>query len=375
MTNNETAANAVVEVELVRNTDEELELAVRHVEAHAAFAHELWLEGRDRDELCPDAHADYFCSGSNLPGEIEGLAAAAENVGVAAPEVSEAAEQALVNLAGMLTKVFVDSGAFSEVGFGPQGPFVKEPITAEKWAERLGLYLRLAPVLRHQLYVVAPDQVAFQRETLERLQRYAGEMRIVRSHRANVIVPVQKGELPMAVFFDRARELLGFEPIAGVPMKKDATSVEELRAFVAAAQPRAVHLLGIGPDSRGFSAAVAAIREAAPNTRIFCDSVAIRRMVGRTNGKGKGPRRMTAAQDRVRAAKPGASSREVKREAARAVFMDDGARRVREGKAAGWYDAELFGSWEESQAWDAAGEAERDAWIPWDERARALPAA
>jgi hypothetical protein len=350
---------------MVPENKDELARAVALVEADAQDAHALYLEGRERDAgfMCPDAHADYFCSGSNLAGEIEGLAAAAENVGVAANEVGEEAEQALLDLAGLTTKVFVDSGAFSEVGFGPQGPYVQEPITAEEWTERLGLYLRLAPVLRHQLYVVAPDMVAFQQETLERLAFYADTMRQVRATRANVIVPVQKGALPMAEFFRLAQQILGFQPIAGVPMKKDATSVEELRNFVAAAQPRAVHLLGLGPGSHGFEAAVAAIAEASPGTRIFCDSVALRRMVGRTNGKGGGPRRLTAAQDAVRAAQPGASSRTVKREAARRVFLSDADARVREEKADGWYDSELFSSWEESQRWEAATEAERDAWV------------
>ena len=49
-----------------------------------------------------------------------------------------------------------------------------------------------------------------------------------------------------------------------------------------------MHLLGLGPESPRFAAAVEAIRSGAPLVEVFCDSVKLKRLVGRTNGRGGG---------------------------------------------------------------------------------------
>lgn len=256
---------------------------------------------------------NYFVSGANHAGEIRGLVATGWNVGVAAPEVGQAAEAELKSLAGSDTKVFVDSGAFGEITFERGYPEVKKPITDAMWMVIFGLYLRLARVLGAQLYVVAPDKVAFQADTLARLREYAHVVKALRALGANIIVPVQKGKLSMAEFAVQAMAILGVgvgDVIWGIPSKKDATSVEDLMGFakwlnsVAAGCETKIHLLGLGIMAKDrYDGRVHAIRAASPRTVVFSDSVRITAMVGRCRRPDgtERPRKLTAALDAAKA--------------------------------------------------------------------------
>ena len=276
----------------------------------------------DKTSRTQKKEANYFVSGSNHAGEIRGLSLAGLNVGVAAPELNAAAERELGRLAGTGLKVFVDSGAFGEITFENGRPEVKREITGAEWTKRLATYERLARVLGGQLYVVAPDMVAFQAETLERLAKYADSIRAIKALGANVIVPVQKGALSMSEFAARATAILGTsEVIWGVPMKKDATSVAELASFTSSLTAGArVHLLGIGPSSgKRYDAAMAAIPA---GVEAFSDSVRITALVGRgelrVNGERSAPRPLTAATDAIKATGKARNANEWK---AAAVFV------------------------------------------------------
>lgn len=267
--------------------------------------------------------ASHFSSGVNAPGEVRGLAAVGCDIGITATEVRaglvDELEKALSRAASV--RLFVDSGAFSEVAFGPNGREVVDPISDEEWSARLGFYRELAETLpASNLYLVAPDAVGDQDETLVRLSTYAKEVRALAKAGANVIVPVQKGSRSMASFFRLARSILGgIDFVVGVPMKKDATSLEDL-AKLAAELPRdaRIHLLGLGPDSNRYEDALEAIRSGCPKARVTSDSVTIRRLVGRTNGRGGGPRALTLAQDKAR--RVTSDPVEVKARAIREVF-------------------------------------------------------
>jgi len=266
---------------------------------------------------------DYFASGSNHEGEIRGFHRLGINPGVAADRLNDRNVHELKQLAGTGRKVFVDSGAFGEIDFnvpkkGQKGPprpdlpigapFVVKPITDDEWQKRLGRYHELAQVLGGQMYAVAPDKVAHQSETLERLARYAPQVREIAKLGAHVMVPMQKGQLAMPDFAQVAAKRLGMKPDAliwAIPMKKDATTLDELEDFVREAKPGRVHLLGVGPDSKAYPAIRAMFDRVAPGTALTLDSVKITAAVGRDgttpDGKPKA-RALTAAQDRVREA-------------------------------------------------------------------------
>jgi hypothetical protein len=307
----------------------------------------------DFDALFP-GEADYFVSGSNHEGEILGLCYSGYNVGVSACEVGAAAVAELERSAGTLTKFFVDSGAFGEVEFTAEGPRVKKAITDREWLKRLALYERLASSLGEQLYCVAPDMVAFQAQTLARLERYAPQVRRLLELGANVIVPVQKGELSMADFAERAAAILGTdEVIWGIPSKKDATSLADLTAFAEylheKGKPTRLHLLGLGPSSPRFLTAYSAVVCTSPWTRVFSDSVRITALVGRgvtrKNGTRTPPRPLTKATDDV-IAEAAAQGRQLpvaekKQRALGRVFNAASRSQVQEARRMGWFDPEL----------------------------------
>lgn len=234
--------------------------------------------------MLPVAPSAYFASGSNRPGEIAALSKVGADIGVAAPTVSPAAEKELHALAGSDVLVFIDSGAFSEVKFGPDGVEIVKPITDADWRKRLGMYERLATTLGSSLYCVAPDQVGSQTVTLERLARYREEVRRIYALGARVLVAVQKGELSQAEFAAKVDAVLGFDGwVPALPCKKAATTADEVAAFVRDRKPRHVHLLGLGITNRQVIDYVTPF--AGTSSSVSLDSCWIAANVGRNKRK------------------------------------------------------------------------------------------
>jgi len=244
----------------------------------------------------------YFASGSNNAGEILGFAQSGMNVGVAVPEiykntpVHKASQTALKDLEGTGTKVFVDSGAFAEVGFKKGVPYVKEAITDTEWKKRLGMYVELAEVLGNQIYLVAPDKIASQSETLERLKKYLPILDPVfnrsKSARPNLIVPIPQGEIPLIEVDKRIRQIIGrSDYIRGIPMKNNATTLPQLVEFVkqlykdkSVPKPIQLHILGKGrvsgpPDWSNHIRPE--LEKIDPNMEVSLDSVRLRSITGR----------------------------------------------------------------------------------------------
>jgi hypothetical protein len=246
------------------------------VAALVALAASAWsFPALARPEL-PVEPVATFASGSNHAGEIRGWAALGHDVGVAAPELSEAAIVELEALAGSDVAVFVDSGAFSEVAFGPSGPRVVKAITDDEWRQRLGVYKRLGAALGSQLHVVAPDRVGDQQVTLERLERYADDLRELGAMGVHILVPVQRGAMSQADFMRAAEETLLIDAVPALPCKKAATSVEELAAFCSDYGPHRMHLLGLGARGARTRHYLAAVDQGAPGAQVTIDSCVIR---------------------------------------------------------------------------------------------------
>lgn len=242
------------------------------------------------DMASPLDRALYFPSGSNLPGEIAGFREGGWNVGVSASEILQRQRSNHTQGDGLHElklyaetdlKVFVDSGAFSEIAFGPGGPTVVDEITDEQWRERLEMYIELGILLHGQLYAVAPDRVGDQEVTLQRLETYREYVHALRCLGVKVIVPIQKGARSLSEFDAAVSELLSWDGyIRGLPMKKAATTTQELDTFLAETQTKEVHLLGLGLKSRRATEVADVL--ARHGVVATYDSVLIRAHVGRT---------------------------------------------------------------------------------------------
>ena len=239
----------------------------------------------------PVTPAAYFLSGSNRPAEIAGLAKVGADIGATVTELGEPSLRELENLAGSDVLVFLDSGAFSEVAFGPSGVEVVKPITDLDWLRTLAVYERLAHELNGQLWAVAPDMVGSQEETLRRLWRYTPQLRQLLDLGARVLVGVQKGDRTQAAFSRQVDELLGQRWIPALPCKKAATTPGELSSYLEERQPRHCHLLGLGVNNRQVMDYVAPF--AGTSTSLSMDSCWLTANVGRKPKR----RRYTLAND------------------------------------------------------------------------------
>ena len=247
----------------------------------------------------------FFASGTNHSGEIRALSLVpGANVGVVAENVTDdcpLAKNELDRFALTGRKVFIDSGAFTEVKFTSSGPIVARPLTDDHWRNVFAVYANAALLHGANAYVVAPDKVGFQADSLDRLATYADEVRDLFALGATILVPIQKGELSMAECYRRSASILnagepdgGTEFTPAIPMKKDATSLSDLAAFVREIQPASIHLLGIAPDTVRGQKAIDVVRASSPATAISCDACLTRRWVGQSNGRGGKPRKLTA---------------------------------------------------------------------------------
>jgi hypothetical protein len=215
---------------------------------------------------------------------------------VAVPHLSEKSLAELMAVAGSEVQVFVDSGAFSEVKFGPEGCTVVKPMGDAEWQNVLGIYERLGVALGDQLYIVAPDRVGCQQTSLERLERYADRVRNLRKIGVQILVPVQKGDLTQVEFAEMVDQVLGFSDwLPALPCKKAATTAAEVAAFVEGRNPEHVHLLGLGIRSRQLDAYLAPFANS--RASVSLDSCWITANVGLTNGPKGGARRLTKARE------------------------------------------------------------------------------
>jgi len=258
----------------------------------------------------------YFLSGTHAPGEIRGFSEAGSHIGTTVPNCTASCVREYKKLKGTDTKVFVDSGAFSEVArSGP--PVVVKPMTDSDWKKVFALYKKLAP-LGDNLYVVAPDQIGNQDVSLERLSRYLGDLVDLAERGVNIIVPVQKGrskddtlEEYDATAFGIIDDYLSFtQPmnyrvkelkkkfIHGIPSNKGAPTTSELKSYFQAIKPKRVHFLGMGPSQKGkWKQFKPVVERYIPNADISMDSVRITALVGRERSLGA----YTATQDEAAA--------------------------------------------------------------------------
>lgn len=246
----------------------------------------------------------YFASGSNDAGEIEGFADIGQPVGITADRCAPNCLRALRSVADRsATPVFLDSGAFSEVTFPGDGPpVVVAPISDDKWRQRLDLYVTLAHVYGPRLYAVAPDRVGDQAVTLERMRRFAPEVRSVAELGAHILVPLQRGPMALADFHRAAADALGLPieaTVPAIPSKKRATDPDALLDYLRTARPRRIHFLGLGRDAPNAPRILEAVQRLSPGCQVFLDSVLVRAHVGWGKG-GETPRRYTAALATVR---------------------------------------------------------------------------
>src|ERR1700751_5936403 len=160
---------------------------------------------------------------------------------------------------------------------------------------------------RHRLSAVAPDRVGDPAVMLERLARYRSQLEEIAGLGAEILIPVQNGELSPADFYRRAVEASGLALVLAMPMKKAATGLDGVLAFVREIRPRRIHLLGMGYETRRARRLVDLLLAADPELVVSMDSNRLRAVTG------KG-RKMTHLEAHLRSEEPSSVYAEVEAE-------------------------------------------------------------
>lgn len=205
-----------------------------------------------------------FRSGMSHKSDLRGAMNAGVPVGVVAGELTTA--QKFLALPGFLRqggKVFIDSGAYTAFLSGE----------TMDWPKILGCYESVAAAIWgssiRNLYVVAPDHVGNQAETLRLLASWADRVRGLIDGGCHVIVPIQSGAMPGQQMILEATRILGCSRfIAGIPSNRAAMSVQECRTL----QHTAFHILGRVQADQEQLDRIVALRTGNPLSIISADA-------------------------------------------------------------------------------------------------------
>lgn len=175
-----------------------------------------------------------FRSGMSSKSDLRGAIEAGVPVGVVAGKLSSAAM--FLTIPRYLDrggKCFCDSGAFSSFLSG-------KPMD---WEDVLQRYDSLALMTETpgNLYVVAPDKVGDQDETLRLLAAWSNRVRSLIEQGCKVIVPIQNGGLSGQILIDQVAGILQTRQfIVGIPSNRAAMPIDECRKL----RHSAFHILG-----------------------------------------------------------------------------------------------------------------------------------
>lgn len=187
-------------------------------------------------------------------------------VGVVATEITLAS--AMLTLPRYLASggaVFVDSGAFTSFHTNEPPDFERVLLKYECIADTADL----SSADLQRLFVVSPDAVGNQMETLNLLQQYRSRLLDLVDLGCQLIVPIQCGEMPASAMLDAVKEVLGTDRfVAGIPSCKAAMSIQECATLT----HHSFHILGRVQMDDTQDDRIAALRCGNANAAITADA-------------------------------------------------------------------------------------------------------
>jgi hypothetical protein len=168
-------------------------------------------------------------------------------------------------------KVFVDSGAFAAFLTG-------ETID---WTDVIQRYQRIIDCTLHlptNLYVVAPDVVGDQAATLTLIGQWKSAIVSMINAGANVIVPIQHGNIPAQDMINLIKTSLGTDKwVAGIPSNRAAMPLEECATL----SHHTYHILGRVQKNDDQIARIIALRALNPAATVTADANWIRSRIAK----------------------------------------------------------------------------------------------
>lgn len=204
-----------------------------------------------------------FRSGMSRRNDMEAAIAAGVPFGAVAGELVTASKMLTIpkylNAGGA---VFIDSGAFTAFKTGEQVDFDEVLRCYEFVAE-------MADDGARGLYVVSPDAVGDQQETLRLIALYRTRLLALIDTGCNLVMPIQRGAIPANDMLQAVKTILGTSQfVAGIPSNAEAMSVEECATIA----HHAFHILGRVQMNDEQVARIAALRQLQPHAEITADA-------------------------------------------------------------------------------------------------------
>jgi hypothetical protein len=203
-----------------------------------------------------------FRSGMSRANDFRGASDAGVPIGVVAGEIS--GQQMVMSIPRYLSSggaVFVDSGAFSAFLTGAE----------MDWQEIMRRYQRLldCSMKPDRLFLVAPDRVGDQQETIRLTREWRESLLQIIRGGANLIIPIQCGGIPAQRMINQISGILGTDGwIAGIPSNRAAMTVEECATLIHSA----FHILGRVQVDDEQALRIAALRKNNPNAMVTADA-------------------------------------------------------------------------------------------------------
>lgn len=170
--------------------------------------------------------------------------------------------------------VFIDSGAFTAFRTGVPVDFNMVLNTYEMIAE-MSQDGDASPT---GLYVVSPDAVGDQVETLRLIALYKERLLALIGSGCNLIVPIQRGAIEAAQMLERVKSILQTDRfVAGIPSNEEAMSVKECATL----EHHSFHILGRVQMNDEQVARIEALRNLHPQAEITADANWMRSRIDR----------------------------------------------------------------------------------------------
>jgi hypothetical protein len=213
-----------------------------------------------------------YASGVSAPAIWAGYAAAGVPMCLVAAGLPPGAVRRALDYRRAGHPLLLDSGAF----------IYRARPAALNWRAVLAIYLRLGRGPGARLGVILPDVVGDQAASIGLAGEHGPRLAALAAGGHETLVPMQRGPMPLAEYFDRYVAALAFRPSGlAIPSNASAMPVAELTGLrLIQGVPHRVHFLGISRRAKALAARVAALREFWANADISADACEHRAHVG-----------------------------------------------------------------------------------------------
>ena len=233
-------------------------------------------EKKNQCSLFPteDSNVDLYFSGASSRSDLLGYISAKSNVGVSILETSAPVRKILGQYAADGGKVMIDSSAFGEFMLALKNKDCP-PLDFDVVLDRYEDIANSCTINHQNLMFVAPDKVGSQVDSLLRLEKHIKRIRALHTKGAQIMMPMQKGSMPLPAFYDACKKILAFDFVVGFPSNAEALTIDQTKSFLSEIKPAKAHFLGCKENQLVHTGL-----NASPNTQFSCDSSRLRAYIG-----------------------------------------------------------------------------------------------